>query len=337
MAKFSEEYTLSELEREGILKAAEAFSPEESPEATASQLAEVIRTVLPAKVQSLLGAIGSTLPLLMLRNVPIDSVIPMDQEIGKRRAQKGQVSERVLLALNYLMGVRIHSNPKEQDGKLVHDVAPHPDYMKTKSSLGVEPLAHHTESPQEDNPPQVLTLLGLHGDKDAKTAFVPVTAILNQLSQRIIKILEEPLYKIRSGASYMGNTTTSLRSILADNHLYYIADPERVIPQNERAKEAREALDTAIIAAQESDGIEITLQAGDAVIFNNGSLSHGVMHARIGQVTDPNRWLQRVLGFYDDVSVTIPEEVVAQVSTIHGKEVWASLVTYKGPERRNIC
>lgn len=37
------------------------------------------------------------------------------------------------------------------------------------------------------------------------------------------------------------------------------------------------------------------MQAGGAVIFNNGSLKNGVMHARAGRIVDTNRWLQRGL------------------------------------------
>ncbi len=336
MSKFYTEYTFSEEEHEEILRYVESLDDGLSLDDAAHKVVEyILKNNHIVTLQPLLSGIkpGGAESLLLLHNVPIDRNIPLANigDIETRCVQKGRVSEIMLLAFSHLTGVEVRSNPKEQQGKLVHNVAPHPGYEESKSSIGLEPLAHHTESPQEDNPPDVLMLLGLHGDPQAKTAFVPVHTILNELSPEIKALLQEPLYEIHSGASYMGKTTTSLRPIIADNHLFYIADHERVIPQNEPARNAIADLNDAITTAQNRMGVALALTAGDLVIFNNGSLANGVMHARVGRIEDESRWLQRVLAY--DPDIRVPDQVIeklhkdCEVQGMVGGHVDVSLVS----------
>lgn len=299
------EFTLEDTIRDAIITVAEKLTG--TPEETAPFLANYIRSLLPEDITEALQDIHSqgNIPLVLLHNLPIDRNIPaLRSDITERLREKGQVSQRVILALSYLMGAVVIANPKEQNGKLIHDVAPNPATFETRSSVGLEPLDPHTESPQEDNPPHYLLLLGLKGDSHAKTVFFSIADIFNHLSPDIIDLLKEPLYEIRSGASYTNGITKSVRPIIDETTgkpvLHYIKDASRVVALNDNAALALDALNAAIERGAQEERVEVTVQAGDAVIFNNGSLENGVMHARAGRIEDVSRWLQRGFLYKDN-------------------------------------
>ena len=75
-----------------------------------------------------------------------------------------------MLGIADIMGYKLHSNPKEQNGKLVHNIHPVKGHEANISSKGKKPFYLHTENPFESTPPYFLMLMGLEGIQLLKPA-----------------------------------------------------------------------------------------------------------------------------------------------------------------------
>lgn len=304
------EYTLTHEMRDKIALFVEtlAHNPYETPEQSRAYLANYIRSLLPENLkQSLQDMRVGTLPLLVLHNLPMDSHIPTGKPVSERLKEKGYVSEHTLLAFSQLFGTSIIANPKEQNGALIHNVSPVSGMEQTRSSLGVEPLLLHTESPQEKNPPHYMMLLCLEGDPKASTMFFHLDKLNEKLGAEVIASLKKPIYEIHSGASYTDSAIKTVQPILevdditGKTTMHYIRDNTRVFPVNgnEEAAHALRVLNGVLEKAEKDDVIKINLrEKGDAIIFNNGwgiGQVGGMMHGRGDKIENPYRWLQRGL------------------------------------------
>ncbi len=294
-------------------------SPYHNPEFFLKNVGAILQENLPEATVATLKNMGDVgVPdILLLKNFPVDQVVPDGDTIEQRVSAKGRVSEAAMLGMANLMGYKLQSHPNEQNGSVVHNIAPVKEKYNTVSSKGRDPFYLHTENPFEENPPEFLILVGLEADPTAKTTYFPVSDFLANLPEWVKDGMRKPEFEIRSGAGVDG-TTKGQYSLLtneqdsARTRLRLYQNMERIMPLTENAAQVLQHLEQAFAKVEADNAIRaVGLQKGESIIFNNGWTKdagmHGVMHGRAGYISNPNRWLQR--GFFHRPEVeTLPPQ-----------------------------
>jgi len=214
-----------------------------------------------------------------------------------------------MLGITKLMGQIPYSHPNEQDGRLIHNIAPVAGKEATKSSKGRDPFYLHTENPFEDHPPHFLMLVGMEGDKSAKTSFLPVENVLDRLKPEVIEAMKEQEFTIKSGAGVDGTVSGTYPLLDASkmdrDFLRLYQDQERLEGNTDKAKWALREIKDVFSDIEHSGEIGgVGLQPGQALIFANASgpkitdsveenVRNSVMHGKIGYTENPFRWIQR--------------------------------------------
>ncbi len=273
-----------------------------------SLLGDKLSRVMPKELCQIFEKMGKTgsPDIIWLKNLPIDGVIPQDEDISDRIARKTRVTEDVMLGIANMIGYHLHSSPKEQNGAVVHNITPVRGHEQHKSSKGREPFYLHIENPFQENAPDFLMLICLHGDPTAKTTFYFIDHILQMIPEEHLEVMKQPLFEIRSGAGLdqvEQGTFPLIDSDVRNNitRLRLYQDMERINALTPEAQQTLDFLASLFQRPEISSAIhEVSLQPGEAILFNNGwGVNHslnGVMHGRAGVISDTQRWLQR--GFF---------------------------------------
>ncbi len=135
--------------------------PYKNPEFFYKIAAQKLKTLLPKSLLDSLEKMshGQEPGMILIDGFPIDSHIPTRSDyddVIDRRDNKTHVSEIAMLAIASLMNAHLHSNPKEQQGAVVHQISPTKTKYFTASSQGAEPLIYHVENPFEKTPPKLV-------------------------------------------------------------------------------------------------------------------------------------------------------------------------------------
>ena len=237
--------------------------------------------------------------IILVKNMPIDPVIPKGETVQERVKKKGHTSQDAIIGTASLMGYVINTSEKEQGGKLIHDVAPVRGREKEVSSSGRKKFFLHIENPFETAPPDFLMLVGLEGDPKAKTTCFLVNDILVKLPDWVVDGMKKPEFEIRSGQSFSEQEKNIFPLIRKESNgrmrLRLYEEMERINPLSSDAKKILDEIADVFKEIQgEIQGI--ALEPGESIIFNNGwglDKPAGVMHGRGGYIENPNRWLQR--------------------------------------------
>ena len=85
-----------------------------------------IEEVFPKEVVDSLKEMGKTgdPSVILIKGMPIDKEIPEADTVSERSDKKTKVSEKAIFGVASLMGYKLESNPKEQSGKPIHNIAP---------------------------------------------------------------------------------------------------------------------------------------------------------------------------------------------------------------------
>lgn len=277
--------------------------------AVGRKMATLFATHLPPETVHLLkqmGHVGEP-DIVHIKNFPIDTDIPSGKTAQERCAKKGYVSEYAMLGIVKLMGYRFYTLPTQQNGSVINNVSPVKGAYDTFSSKGRVPFFLHTDGAHQAHPPSFLMLVGLEGDRTSQTSYLHIGKLLEGLPQWVEEGMKKPHFRIRSGDGFDGREEGAFALISQDlrfrdkrMRLRIRQNMERVVPMTEEAGRVL-AYFEARFAHLEAEGKHIhavSLQRGDALIFNNGwGIDHikGVMHGRSGYVSNLNRWLQRGL------------------------------------------
>jgi len=237
---------------------------------------------------------------ILISGVPVGN-IPSGESIEVRLANKCWTSENSMLAIAHIMGCSLVSSPKEQGGRIVHNIAPVRGMENTRSSKGREPFYLHTENPFEVEPPDFLMLLGMEADPEALTLQFRVDSLMQQLPEWIKAEMREPLFRIRSGAG-SDEVEEGVFPLISENssgllRLRLYQERERIYGITAKAERVLCYIEEAFKHPNVQQNIHaINLQKGECLIFNNGIGENcivGVMHGRRNQIRNPNRWFQR--------------------------------------------
>lgn len=300
------EFTIPEHARENFDSFVKRFSfnPYENPEMAMQVMGGKLQEFFPQELIETLRIMGETGDpgMIFIRNFPIDVTIPEAKTVIERSNMKGFASENAIIGTVGLMGYKLHSNPKEQNGRIIHNIAPVTGYEKTTSSKGRDPFYLHIENPFEQNPPDFLILAALEGDTCAKTTYFFVDGMIKGLPEWVVQGMKKPEFEIRSGAGF-DNVEMGVFSLITREEdtgrlrLRLYQSNERIHPMTPEAERVMEHLMEVFRDVEASQGIEgVGLNPGEAIIINNGwglDRITGVMHGRGGYVENPCRWLQR--------------------------------------------
>jgi len=292
------------------------ISPYKNPGLYMKLVEKEFQNIFPENLVSTLKDMAKTgePSLIVIKEMPIDSIIPKAESLEERKNKKKYVSEASILGITSLMECKLDSSKQEQNGNIIHDVSPIKGHENKISSKGKEPFYLHTESTYHDNPPDFLMLLGLEGDPTAKTSYFFINDIIERIPQDIIEKLMKPEFEIHSGHGLDRHESIIKPLISYDENtkLYRIRlfqnddrqnNDDRIQPLTNDAKQA--LLYLKKIFSHQDFSMEkiqgICLDAGDAIIFNNGwgiNKISGIMHGRAGHINNPSRWLQRGFLFH---------------------------------------
>ena len=262
-----------------------------------------LKEIFPTKLLETLKIMGETGDpgIILIKNFPVDVNIPKAETVKQRSEQKGNASEGAILGSVNLMGYKLHSNPKEQEGRVIHNISPVSGFETTKSSKGRDPFYLHIENPFEQSPPDFLILAGLEGDPNAKTTYFFAEGFIAALPEWVVETMKKPEFEIRSGAGF-DDVESGLFSLISQEkdtgrlRLRLYQSDERINPLTDNASKALAHLMEAFKGVESRGEIRgIGLEPGEAIIFNNGwglDKITGIMHGRGGFVENPGRWLQ---------------------------------------------
>ncbi len=252
---------------------------------------------------------GRDIGISLLNGLPIDSVIPTGESALARNAYKTRVSEAVILSMATLMGCYLYSKPTEQEGVIVHNVSPVKGKEHVVSSVGRDPFYYHTEIAYASAVPRFLMLFCLEGDVTARTSYFFINQIMEGIPEEIKALMRLPIFKLGAVTGYTTEETVtpilSVDSITGVETFRFYQEVSRIKPafaegeSNEQALHCLGFLESHAKEVFPVSGEEpsIGLRPGQALLFNNGWTSgaqhYGVMHGRVGYITNPSRWLQR--------------------------------------------
>lgn len=281
----------------------------ENPDLVMQIMGQKLKEILPSDTQQTLKEMGQkgTPGILYLKGLPIDSYVPLEENVLERVVKKGKVSESLILGMTNLMGCKVRANPKEQEGRIIHNIAPVRGYEETKSSKGRDPFYLHTENPFEQSPPDFLILCGLEGDPNAKTSCFFIEKMIETFPEWVLKGMKKREFHIHSGQG-LDQREEGIFSLISEENnkklrLRLYQEMERIHATTQESKEVLDYIsiniskDRIIIHPQYQ---EISINLGEALIINNGwgiDKISGVMHGRSGYIKNPNRWLQRAFLF----------------------------------------
>ncbi|MFL5627936.1 MAG: TauD/TfdA family dioxygenase [Ktedonobacteraceae bacterium] len=234
---------------------------------------------------------------LLLRNLPIDGVLPPTPQDDSSAICKTHVSEAVLLSMMMYFGEPI-AYEDEKGGAIIHNVFPVPGKEERQENTSSVFFDFHTENSFHPHKPDYLGLLCLRSDHEqtARTTAASIRTALGRVPGKLIPLLRQPFYRIRVASSFMGNGKSPilyspLLPILSGD----LAEPDLCInfynteAINPAAQLAFDALKSALLQVV----VGIVLLPGDLLIIDNRVAVHG-RTAFESRYDGSDRWLQRL-------------------------------------------
>ena len=149
---------------------------------------------------------GSKTGYLLINNVPLDkNEIPDTPKNNNYQiGEKLEISTIQAILLNVIGEIIAYE--AECNGHLFQDIVPNKSMAKNQTSLGSNiELEIHTEQAFSTLRPDILSLSCIRGDLNAFTHILPVQTILNNITERERKMLENPLWKTGVDLSFKLN------------------------------------------------------------------------------------------------------------------------------------
>lgn len=161
----------------------------------------------------------------------------------------------------------------EANGSLFQDIVPSRYMADTQSSLGSSELEIHTEQAFSNLRPDIISLACLRGDPEAYTHLLSVEKVIENMSQKEIELLHEPLWKIGVDLSFRSSIDDTERGpipilyrdgrFVFDQDLMYGITPE-----------ANKLIDK-IVDIYYRHRTSICLEPGDILVIDNNRVVHG--------------------------------------------------------------
>ena len=223
---------------------------------------------------------GSKTGFLLFENVYIDKNIPDTPSDNNYFIGEATNYAKTIAMFNQFLGEMI-AYEGEGYGRLFQDMVPKKTLSDTQTSLGsnVE-LEIHTEQAFSKLRPDFLTLGCLRGDENAITYILPINIILDNMEERKIELLRQPLWKIGVDLSFKMNCDKFIDGdIRGPIPIIYgtIKDPCLVFDQDLMIgiNEEAEQLKKEIIDIYYKYRLSHVLKPGQIIFIDNRRAVHG--------------------------------------------------------------
>ena len=164
---------------------------------------------VPERIRSILRDFakhGSKTGYLLIINAPINTnkIPDTPKNNNYQIGEKLEISTIQAILLNVIGEIIAYE--AECNGHLFQDIVPNKSMAKNQTSLGSNiELEIHTEQAFSTLRPDILSLSCIRGDLNAFTHILPVQTILNNITERERKMLENPLWKTGVDLSFKLN------------------------------------------------------------------------------------------------------------------------------------
>ena len=212
-----------------------------------------------------------------------ETILPKTPTTNHEKIGEKTLLSRIQAIFLELMGEMI-AYEAEGNGSLFQDVVPVKKMAFQQTSTGSElDLEIHTEQAFSKLRPDILSLACLRGDPCAYTYVFPVNYLLEQLTEKEIQLLREPLWMTRvdlsfklKGESFLEGDIRGPLSILSDS----IEDPIFVFDQDlfvGTTEESKQMIQK-IVSIYYQYRIEHNLHPGEILFVDNRRSVHGRSH-----------------------------------------------------------
>lgn len=232
---------------------------------------------------------SSASPYAVIRNLPVER-LAVGWQVGT-----APLASAVLVGLTRALGLNHFGYPEEKKGAILHDIHPIAGWENTLSNAGRISFNLHVESPflPRAARPEAAALIAINNDAKTATHVAVVAKINARLPEETLQVLRQPLFSYRHDDSFEinGYTLETPRSPFLktiDGH----EESRCAIFTKAHTLEAERALADWLEAA-EMEAINVVLEPGDMLVFNNYRCIHG------RGAVEGRRWLQRVYGSRD--------------------------------------
>lgn len=210
--------------------------------------------------------------IFIIKNLPVDKDITTPEKNTFFIGENTKLS-RCQAIINQCIGEMV-AYEAEADGHLFQDMMPNKLLKDSQTSLGSNTeLELHTEQAFSDVKPDYLSLACLKGDMQAKTYYLHLNHILENISIEEKELLENKLWNIGVDLSFVMNGCSSKErgplSIIQNNQLIF--DQDLMKGTTSQATE----LIKKIIDIYYKNREHYILKTGDLLILNNNKLVHG--------------------------------------------------------------
>ena len=226
-----------------------------------------------------------------LMGLPRDITLPLTPQDGKQTPdKKTYVSEGLLNAVSFALGMHPVAFHNEKEGALIHQVVPVPGRESSVSNQGAGMFSMHTEGTHMAQPPHVLALMCVRNTEKGATNFASLDRAMKDAPPHIMDELRKQKYTQLMGVSSGGGGRYSLAIITGpEDRPVYQVDFTDAEGTDLDSCAALDYLKWAAVSCEE----RVVLQPGDMVVLNNRTSVHG----RVGFTPDysrhEQRWLQR--------------------------------------------
>lgn len=232
---------------------------------------------------------SSASPYAVIRNLPVERLV------GDWQVRAAPLTSAVLVGLTRALGMNHFGYPEEKKGAILQNVHPIAGWENTLSNAGRVNFNLHVESPflPRAARPEAAALIAINNEAKTATRVAVVAKVNARLSEKTLEVLRQPLFSYRHDDSFEinGYTLETPRSPFLKTIDGY-EESRCAIFTNAHTPEAELALADWLEAA-EVEAVNVVLEAGDMLVFNNYRCIHG------RGAVEGRRWLQRVYGSRD--------------------------------------
>lgn len=296
------------------------LSPYENVIKFREEAAQKLVPLLPKELITALRDIGHHKnPIgININNLPIaDKKLSATPKDGTIPEKNDFVSEAILAAIADVIGGKFatqhHHVAKDSIKKLqkepIEQIVPNEKINFVSDGYKLVQFIH-TEDSNKKKYPDILLSLTLRGDKNAKTVFLPVDKIIQDLDPKIVAALRKPHFIFRPESDEEGDTTIESVIYKDKNGNDSIRFHTEFSATEGTTEEANQAVWTlrAYLSNNVKGKATINHEAGQLFISDNHRSLHGTFPfvKSDGQEGDMGRWIQRA---YLNDSGTIKENL----------------------------
>jgi L-asparagine oxygenase len=253
------------------------------------------RRVLPAEVHDTLVDFIDAPPrngVMLLRGLPVGQ-LPTTPATPTTPTAKASTSEFLLLTVARCLGQPVGYLP-EHNGSIVQNIVPVKEAQDRQISTSSKvTLQYHTETAFHPHRPRYLLLLCLRGDENARTTYVSVYDVLDDLHPNTITVLRQARFRTAVDESFMQGRPSRLLDPMpiisgSDDNVTFVYDADLMIGVDSEAQDALEEV-SRMVGRHER---HVVLASGDLLVIDNNVAVHG-RSPFTPRFDGTDRWLQR--------------------------------------------